>query len=149
MVFTPRSSVTKAIANYPFYAEQNAIANASEPSKPPPICGLTLKVQTGSTLPTKNGSKRALPGLLSCVISWLLIASFYALVWLYKGRVISPHTKSTFDASVVWLGIVFGLNIASGLEEIALDLRWWVLNDRKRSGAMVCCVPSMNEHQSL
>jgi hypothetical protein len=142
-------SMTKAIANYYLYTEQNAIARHSEHSKPLSRSGYTLKVQSGPPVVTKNDIKHALPGLVSCAISWLLIASFYTLVWLHKDRVISPHTKSTFDAVVVGLGIAFGLNIASGLKGIALDLRWWILNRRKRLSHEVCYArSSLTEHQT-
>ncbi|KAL1797952.1 hypothetical protein ACET3X_004558 [Alternaria dauci] len=118
-------------------SEQDAIARNSRHSPSPSSSGGTTIAQSGPTLLTKNEIRHALPGLVSCAISWILIASFYALVWLHKDRVISPHTKSTFDAAVVGLGIVFGLNVASGFKRIALDLRWWILNSRKRSGREV------------
>jgi hypothetical protein len=131
------------------YIEQDAVATNSRRSFAPSTRRGTTVAQSGSTLLTKTGTKHALPGLVSCAISWVLIASFFILVWLHKDRVISPHTKSAFDAAIVGLGIVFGLNVASGLKSIALDLRWWILNSRKRSGHEVCRARSpMNEHRS-
>lgn len=111
--------------------------NSRRSSAPSTRRGTTI-AQPSPTLLTKGKIKYAFPGLVSCAISWILIASFYVLVWLHKDRVISPHTKSAFDAAIVGLGIAFGLNVASGLKGIALDLRWWILNSRKRSGHEVC-----------
>jgi hypothetical protein len=79
-----------------------------------------------------------LRGTIKCVLSWLLVASFYALIWSYKDRVISPSTKALFDAIVVALTIVFSINIISGLKEIAIDLRWWVLGLQRRTAREVC-----------
>jgi hypothetical protein len=73
-----------------------------------------------------------LHGLARCIISWILIASFYISLWMYKDRVISPERKSGFDAITVALSIALGLNIASSLKSIALDLRWWILSKRRR-----------------
>jgi hypothetical protein len=101
-----------------------------------------LRVQSGPPVVIKNELRHAFPGLISCAISWILIASFYAFVWLYKDQVMSPYRKAHFDGVIVGWGIVFGLNITSGLKGIALDLRWWVLNGRKRSDHEVCCSPS-------
>lgn len=86
------------------------------------------------------------PRLVRCGISWCLIAGFYASLWLFKDRVISPRAKSVFDTITVGLSIAFGLNIASSLKGIALDLRWWVLSTRKRPSQEV---RSMLREQSL
>ncbi|KAH6857681.1 hypothetical protein B0T12DRAFT_393900 [Alternaria alternata] len=115
-------------------SEQNAIVGNLRRSSAPSTRRGTTVAQPSPTLITKGKIKHAVPGLVSCAISWILIASFYVLVWLHKDRVISPHTKSAFDAAIVGLGIAFGLNVASGLKGIALDFRWWILNSRKRSG---------------
>ena len=85
----------------------------------------------------QNFTKLLLPGLVRCLISWILIAGFYISLWKYKDRVISPRTKSGFDAITVALSIAFGLNIASSLKAIALDLRWWVLSMKRRSSREV------------
>jgi hypothetical protein len=79
-----------------------------------------------------NFIQLSLRGLARCVISWVLIAGFYISLWMYKDRVISPERKSGFDAITVALSIALGLNIASSLKSIALDLRWWVLGKRRR-----------------
>lgn len=85
----------------------------------------------------QNITKLLMPGLARCLISWILIGGFYASVWGYKDRVLSPRTKSLFDAITVALSIAFGLNIASSLKAIALDLRWWVLSIKRRSSQEV------------
>ena len=103
-----------------------------------------------------NLKRILLHGLARCTISWILIAGFYISIWLFKASVISPRMKSGFDAINVALSIAFGLNIASSLKEIALDLRWWFLDLRRRSstqtsfpevssGAIVVyCSPRLN-----
>ncbi|CAO2648686.1 Nn.00g079530.m01.CDS01 [Neocucurbitaria sp. VM-36] len=125
--------VVEDIANHCPYTEQNGVASDSGHSKPPSGSDHHLKVRSSQFVVKSHGIKHASPGLISCAITWLLVASFYILIWLHKDRVISPQTKSNFDAVVVALSMVFGLNIASGLKGIALDLRWWILDARKRS----------------
>lgn len=71
-------------------------------------------------------------GLARCTITWILIAAFSLSLWFCKDKVISPRTKSLFDAINVALSILFGLNIASSLKEMALDFRWWFLAGRRR-----------------
>lgn len=82
---------------------------------------------------TSNVHRILLHGLARCVISWILMVGFYLSLWLYKDRVISPRTKSTFDAINIGLSIAFGLNIASSLKSVALDVRWWILDLRRKS----------------
>ncbi|KAL8916717.1 MAG: hypothetical protein Q9208_008364 [Pyrenodesmia sp. 3 TL-2023] len=79
-----------------------------------------------------NLKKLLLPGLVRCLISWFLIGAFYISSWKYKDRVLSPRAKSQFDAVTVALSIALGLNVASALKAIALDLRWWILSIEKR-----------------
>src|SRR5271170_6989630 len=84
------------------------------------------------TVVNQNFRKLLLPGLVRCGISWVLIAGFYLLLWLYKDRVISLRTKAGFDTITIALSIAFGLNIADALKGIALNLRWWFLSRKKR-----------------
>lgn len=93
----------------------------------------------------QNFTKLFLPGLARCLISWFLIGAFYVSLWKYKDRVLSPRAKSQFDSITVALSIAFGLNIASALKAIALDLRWWVLSMRKRSSREVRCIFQLKE----
>ncbi|KAI4267746.1 MAG: hypothetical protein L6R35_006827, partial [Caloplaca aegaea] len=79
-----------------------------------------------------NLKKLLLPELVRCLISWFLIGGFYVSSWNYKDHVLSPRTKSHFDAITVALSIALGLNVASALKAIALDLRWWILSIEKR-----------------
>ena len=63
---------------------------------------------------------------------------FYVLLWKFKKpRVISPETKSAFDAITVALSIAFGLNIASSLKGVALNARWWILSMKRRTSSEV------------
>ncbi|KAF2459603.1 hypothetical protein BDY21DRAFT_338696 [Lineolata rhizophorae] len=81
----------------------------------------------------KRNLKRLLrSGLARCVLSWCLITGFHILSWQYRDQVISPSMKSRFDVITVALSIAFGLNIAAGLRENALSLRWWIVSFRKR-----------------
>jgi hypothetical protein len=72
----------------------------------------------------KSFIKLLLPGMVRWVITLLLMAGFYLAIWSYQERVISPTTKSIFDAIIVGISIAFSLNIGSSLKAIALDLRW-------------------------
>ncbi len=84
------------------------------------------------TVVEQKFTKLLLSGLPRCLISWLLIGAFYLSLWAYKDRILSPRSKSSFDAITVALSIAFGLNIASALKTVALDLRWWILSIGKR-----------------
>lgn len=79
------------------------------------------------------------------MISWVLIAGFYLSLWLYKDKVISPGKKSVFDAITVAISIAFGLNIASSLKEVALNLRWWILGSKRRPAQEVRILCSLDE----
>lgn len=76
--------------------------------------------------------KLLLPGLVRCLISLVMIVGFYAALWGYKDRVITPRAMSVFDAITIGLSLAYGLNIASALQAIALDLRWWILSKKRR-----------------
>lgn len=60
---------------------------------------------------------------------------------------LSPHSKSIFDAITIGISIAFGLNIASALKANALDLRWWILSFEKRPSEEVRVV--LFEERSL
>lgn len=87
--------------------------------------------------------KLLLPGLVRCLISLVMIVGFYAALWGYKDRVITPRSMSVFDAITIGLSLAYGLNIASALQAIALDLRWWILSKKRRPSQEVpSCPPS-------
>ena len=56
---------------------------------------------------------------------------------------LSPQSKSLFDAITIALSIGLGLNIASALKANALDLRWWILSFEKRPSQEVCDASQM------
>jgi len=103
----------------------------------------------GTTTPHEKNDRRAsnlkpliidqkflrlvVPGLARFVITLILAAGFYALVWFNKNKVISSKTRDTFGTLVIVLSIALGLNVASSLAEVALDVRWWLLSFRKRT----------------
>ena len=105
---------------------------ASAPRSPNPK-RLQQKSLRARTKSTSILSRVLLHGLARCAISWIIIAGFYLSLWLFKDRVISPRMKSGFDAINIALSIAFGLNIASSLKAVALDLRWWIVDLRQRS----------------
>lgn len=86
---------------------------------------------------TRSFFRLLVSGILRWAITILLMGGFYLAIQLYQNRVISSKSKSTFDAIIVGISIAFGLNIASSLKAIALDLRWWVLGMKKRASEEV------------
>jgi len=44
----------------------------------------------------------------------------------------SSAKKRQFNALITGLSICLGLNIASSLKAMAIELRWWILSRRKR-----------------
>lgn len=93
----------------------------------------------------RNFKRALLPGLARCFISWLLIGGFYISLFEYEDRVLSPRAKSQFDAITIALSIAFGLNVASALKAVALNLRWWVLSMKKRTSREVRRTLQMKE----
>lgn len=89
-------------------------------------------LQNARTKITSSSTSIVFHGLVRCIISWFLIAGSCITLWLYKDRVISPGAKSVFDAVNIVLSIAFGLNIASSLKDIVLNIRWWILSRRRR-----------------
>ena len=68
-------------------------------------------------------------------LRWLASAAFcgfyYLAIRLYEGRTLSPGQKSMFDGIIVGVSLAIGLNVAAGLKEIAMHLRWWFLARRQ------------------
>ena len=71
----------------------------------------------------KKFQKLLLPDLASWLVSLLLIGGFFATVSLFQERVMSPHKKSLFDTITTILSLALGLNIASSLRAVLLNLR--------------------------
>lgn len=67
-------------------------------------------------------------------ITALLVLCLYLTLWRYSTKsVMSQAGKLRFNALVTGISIALGLNIASSLREMALEMRWWILSRRKRS----------------
>lgn len=73
-----------------------------------------------------------LPGLASWLVTLLLIGGFFTTVSLFQERVMSPQKKSLFDTITTILSLALGLNVASSLRAVSLNLRWWILTIEKR-----------------
>lgn len=108
-------------------------------SSPPPSQGLRdTSPQTTVVFSLKKFRELLLPGLASWLVSLLLMGAFFATVSLFQQQVMSPRKKSLFDTITTILSLALGLNIASSLRAIYLNLRWWILTIEKRPAREVC-----------
>jgi hypothetical protein len=84
--------------------------------------------------PRKQLRKLLLDGLVRWVVTALVILCLYLTLWHYSAKeVMSQAKRLQFNALVTGLSIALGLSIASGLKEMALEIRWWILSRKKRS----------------
>lgn len=65
--------------------------------------------------------------LVLCVVYGVL-----TIVWAGKGPV-SEASKRAYNTMTTGLAIALGLNVASAFKDLALDMRWPILNSRKRN----------------
>ncbi|OLN89330.1 hypothetical protein CCHL11_09004 [Colletotrichum chlorophyti] len=105
--------------------------------------------ENASILRNKNGengqfkglpaTKRPLRSVLIPVISrWAItmaiILSIYTVIIVYSNRsVMDQSTKRMYNALITGLSIALGLAVASSLNHMVAELRWWILSRRYRS----------------
>lgn len=68
--------------------------------------------------------------ILTLAIAW---AMYGVLVHYSKYTVMSRNSKRRFNAVITALSLLLGLAIASSLDGMVSDLRWWILSRRFRS----------------
>ncbi|KAF9876820.1 hypothetical protein CkaCkLH20_05666 [Colletotrichum karsti] len=99
---------------------------------------------------TDDGQFRGLPAtrktrwkILGKVLSrWAItmavIVSIYVVVWVYSSKpVMSQKTKRQYNALITGLSIALGIAVASSLNHMVAELRWWILSRRYRSKSKV------------
>lgn len=100
-----------------------------EPGAAVPVArlrGLAARKQT-----TLQIAKGFLPRwILTLAIAW---AMYGVLVHYSKYSVMSRNSKRRFNAVITALSLLLGLAVASSLDGMVSDLRWWILSRRFRS----------------
>src|SRR4051794_38714373 len=94
---------------------------------------------TSSYQPFKDNTGRQLRHILYAsstrlFITFGLFAAYIMLttVWVKKGAV-NENSKRIYNAMTTAISLAVGLNIATAFKDMALNMRWPILNNRKRS----------------
>lgn len=67
-----------------------------------------------------------------------VIVSIYVVIWVYSSKpVMSQTTKRQYNALITGLSIALGIAVASSLNHMVAELRWWILSRRYRSKSKV------------
>ncbi|KAK1999104.1 hypothetical protein LX36DRAFT_680556 [Colletotrichum falcatum] len=67
-------------------------------------------------------------------ITMVIIASIYVVILVYSNKaVMDQTTKRQYNALITGLSIALGLAVASSLNHMVAELRWWILSRRYRS----------------
>lgn len=105
--------------------------------------------QSFTTVPYKSKTgKQFWHILLKSLARWLItlvlcIAYLLALrFWNRKGTV-TETSKRIFNAITTGISIALGINIATSLKDMALNVRWAILHARKRNLYEVCAQSSV------
>ncbi|KAF4783777.1 hypothetical protein HER10_EVM0000191 [Colletotrichum scovillei] len=87
-------------------------------------------------LPASRQSKMKVLGkvLSRWAITMVIIISIYVVIWTYSNKtVMTQTTKRQYNALITGLSIALGLAVASSLNHMVAELRWWILSRRYRS----------------
>lgn len=89
---------------------------------------------------TKRPFRKLAFGVLSgWLVTVVLSVSIFVALYLYSNKpVMSKKERREFNAIITGLAIALGLAIASNLNSMVGDLRWWILSRRYRSRRKVC-----------
>ncbi|KAL0934903.1 uncharacterized protein CTRU02_209494 [Colletotrichum truncatum] len=67
-------------------------------------------------------------------ITMVIIVSIYTVISVYSSKpVMNQTTKRQYNALITGLSIALGLAVASSLNHMVAELRWWILSRRYRS----------------
>lgn len=83
-------------------------------------------------------------------VTFLLCGAYGLAAQQYQKK--GPKTeaqKKGFNTITTGISICLGLNIASAFKDIALNMRWVILNGRKRSLKEVCAILVLIERLSV
>ena len=73
------------------------------------------------------------------MITVALIGGLYGTFAMYqKHGLMGESGKTAYNTLVTGLSMTLGINIASSFKAIAVDVRWWILSQKKRSIEEVC-----------
>jgi hypothetical protein len=73
-------------------------------------------------------------GLIRSLITSALIGGIYGTIYFYKAKSVMSEKvdKIWFNFYTTGLSMLLGISIASGLKQIAVDIRWLILSRRNR-----------------
>lgn len=87
----------------------------------------------------KSRKKVILKVFLRWLITLAIIGAIYAVLLAFSAmHVMTKATKKLFNTLITALLIMLGLAIASSLDGMIGELRWWILSQRYRSRSKVC-----------
>ena len=74
-------------------------------------------------------------GFIKWFITLALIVTMAGIMYhyAYDVRPMTDLDKQTYNFLVVGLSLALGMNLASSLKQMAIDMRWWVLSLTKRN----------------
>lgn len=74
-------------------------------------------------------------GFIKWFITLALMAIIGSIMYYYSTHVrpMTEKDKQKYNFLVVGLSLALGMNLASSLKQMAVDVRWWVLSLTKRS----------------
>jgi hypothetical protein len=74
-------------------------------------------------------------GFIKWFITLALMAIIASIMYYYSTHVrpMTEKDKQTYNFLVVGLSLALGMNLASSLKQMAVDVRWWILSLTKRS----------------
>ncbi|KAK2684692.1 hypothetical protein QWA68_016489, partial [Fusarium oxysporum] len=93
-------------------------------------------VEFRGLLATRTATWRYLVGVvLRWVITLLLSLAIWQVLWFYSANLVimGDGAKREFNVWITGLTIALGLSLASSLDKLVKDLRWWILSRRYRS----------------
>lgn len=81
--------------------------------------------------------------LLRWLLSAIIAAAIGVVLWQYSNAPVESNArKRQFNAIITGLFIAIGLSVATALDEMVADMRWWILSRRYRSRRKVCLLNS-------
>src|SRR6478735_4329487 len=90
-------------------------------------------VEFRGLLATRTATWRYLVGVvLRWVITLLLSLAIWQVLWFYSANLVimGDGAKREFNVWITGLTIALGLSLASSLDKLVKDLRWWILSGR-------------------
>lgn len=85
--------------------------------------------------PPSQLKRLLLKGFIKWFISLALMATIGSIMYYYSTNVrpMTEKDKQKYNFLVVGFSLALGINLASSLKQMAVDVRWWVLSLIKRN----------------